>query len=571
MLKQISKIKLVLLKFLEEELITVVAVGLTMLSVWFVHAATQTTDLSFTILDVGTLTVTDPDGGEDWQVGSSQHITWTSTGSVASIKIELQRTVGGDWETLTSSTPNDGDYPWTTTAPSTATALVKITSTTVPSITDMSDAVFTISPSTITVASPNGGEDWEIGSSQHITWTTTGGVNNVKIELQRSVGGDWTTLVNSTTDDEDYPWLVTDPAATTATIKISDVDDPVVYDISDAVFIISEEELLGSPGGYVPTYPMIDSISPMNFYHQDATELIVRGLGFEERAWVTLNQVTFPVQKPHTQNIISLNLLPNTLAARTYRLCVYNSSWEYDCYRHLITVTDRTEITTPPTTGGEAGETYSAILVRQFSLKPANGAPLQTGQKLTGQLPGLTLNPREEATLWAEFKNTGTAAWYQDGPNPVRLGTDNKRDRSSAFYHSSWFKYNRPVLVNKVVKPGEIGRFEFTIKAPWTAKTYTEYFRPVAEWKTWMNGQSQVNWVITVKKVSLWNLIKRSLAPKVISAPSPTTPKSAVPSTGGTIETSFTPGPTLMFSDRIEQIYQNTIKLFNGFLTRIRK
>lgn len=450
MFKQISKIKFYLLRLLEKELLTVLAICVVALGGWLVRADTDTTLLSFVITDGGTITVTAPNGAENWQVDSPQNITWTTTGSIANVKIELQRTTGGSWEELTASTTNDGDFPWVTTSPTSTTATVRISSVTVPAITDSSDAVFIISAA---------------------------------------------------------------PA--------------------------------GSSGGYVPTYPMIDSVNPMSFYYDVGTELIIRGLGFEDRAWATLNQVVFPVQKPHDQNLMTMNLLPNTLTQGTYRLCVYNTFWQYDCYRNLITVTDKTKVT-PPTTGG-VGEEYSATLVGQ-SLNP-------------------TLKPRETATVWVEYQNTGTATWYQDGKNPVRLGTDNKRDRKSGFYHPSWIKYNRPILVNRIVKSGEIGRFEFIIQAPWTGKTYTEYFKPVAEYKTWIDGKSQVKWVITVQKQSFWDTFKKTVIQPIIKP----VPKPTIPSTGGKIDQPFQPGDMLMFSDRIEQIYQGAVKLFNNIFTKLRK
>ncbi|MFA5967300.1 MAG: hypothetical protein WC805_02180 [Patescibacteria group bacterium] len=449
MLQQISKIKIFIWELLEKELIAVLAICFVSLSMWLVNAASDTTDMSFVILDAGTLTVADPNGGENWQVDSSQHIIWTSTGSVSNVKIELQRTVAGAWETLTASTTNDGDYPWLVTEPATTTATVRISSVTVPAITDSSDAVFTVS------AVP-------AGSS--------------------------------------------------------------------------------SPGGYLPTYPMIDSVSPMSFYYGSATELVIRGLGFENQAWVTLNQIVFPVEKPHTRDLMTLNLLPNTLAVGTYRLCAYNALIQSDCYSHLITVTDKTQIT-PPTTGG-VNEEYIADLVNQS--------------------PALTLKYKETAVLWVEFKNTGTATWYQDGENPVRLGTDAKRDRRSSFYHSSWLKYNRPVLVNRVVKPGEIGRFEFTIQAPWTAKIYTEAFRPVAEWKTWMKGNNQVEWTLTVKKQSFWQ--------KIFSKPTtPVVIKPTVPSTGGKVELPFQPKEALLFTDNIERIYQKVTQTLTSIFSKLRQ
>lgn len=445
--KQISKIKTIVLSILEKDLVTVLALGVVMLGVWFTHAATNTTNLGITILDAGTITITAPNGAENWQVDSTQHITWTTTGSIANVKIELQRETGGSWETLISSTTNDGDYPWLVTTPASTTATVRITSVNVPTITDSSDAVFTIS--------------------------------------------------------------------------------------------IAPEAPSGGTGGYLPTYPAIDSISPMSFYYDTATELTIRGLGFQNWAWVTLNQITYPIQQSHSRNLILMEIQPNTLSVGAYRVCVYNSDKEFDCYMHLINVVASKSAVLPPTTGG--GELiYSADLVRQS--------------------PNITLQPRETATVWVEYRNTGTATWYQGGDNPVRLGTNNKRDRRSVFYDTSWIKNNRPVLVNKVVLPGEIGRFEFTIKAPWRDGNYVEYFAPVAEWKTWISEQVQVKYIFTVKTLKRnWLGIPVIVKPVVPLAPT----------TGGKVELPFQPNNTLFFSDTIEKVYQWTVKtitnLFAGF------
>lgn len=430
---------------------TVLAISFILMGVFFVKADTATTNLSFVILDDGTLTVTAPNGAEDWEVNSLPDITWTSTGSIASVKIELQRTVGGSWETIIASTLNDGIYSsWSVTSPTTTTATIRISSVTVPAITDSSDAVFTIS------AAP---------------------------------------------------------------------------------------ETAGSSGGYVPTYPDIWSVTPLMFPYTADVDLIIRGTGFETQAKVTLNQVIFPSQQPHNSTWMLVKLVSKTLAIGTYRLCVANADNRYDCFSHLITVTDIIKVA-PPTTGG-AEETYLAELVRQSSVN-------------------LTIKPRTTAVIWAEFKNTGTATWYQDMPNPVRLGTDSKRDRRTGFYCSSWIKYNRPALVHKAVKPGEIGRFEFTIQAPWTAKTYTEYFRPVAEWKTWMGGKSQVKWVITVEKQSFWKtLLQKPTIPTVV--------KPSVPSTGGTITVPFQPKNTLLFTDNIEKIYQKVTQTVFSFFSSLLK
>jgi len=87
-------------------------------------------------------------------------------------------------------------------------------------------------------------------------------------------------------------------------------------------------------------------------------------------------------------------------------------------------------------------------------------------------------------------RNTGNTIWQKDGAHPVRLGTSSPVDRTSDFYDSSWLSPSRPATLAEVsVAPGEIGTFEFWMKAPIKANgtSLKEYFRPVAEGQAWMN------------------------------------------------------------------------------------
>jgi hypothetical protein len=59
-----------------------------------------------------TITVTSPKGGENWKTGSTHTITWTSTGSVGNVKIQLLKG-GSPVLTISSSTANDGARAWT--------------------------------------------------------------------------------------------------------------------------------------------------------------------------------------------------------------------------------------------------------------------------------------------------------------------------------------------------------------------------------------------------------------------------------------------------------------------------
>lgn len=118
---------------------------------------------------------------------------------------------------------------------------------------------------------------------------------------------------------------------------------------------------------------------------------------------------------------------------------------------------------------------------------------------LVQQYEGPTLAPGEEATLWVELRNDGNTAWLPTGDNAVKLGTAQPIDRASSFYAPSWLSANRVAVTDKIVNPGEVGRFTFLIRAPDKITKYTEYFRPVVEDIAWMPDIG-IKWEITVNE-----------------------------------------------------------------------
>ncbi len=99
--------------------------------------------------------------------------------------------------------------------------------------------------------------------------------------------------------------------------------------------------------------------------------------------------------------------------------------------------------------------------------------------------------PNGTAKVTFSARNNGSATWYQEGQYPIHLATYDPADRESYFvYVSNWLAYNRPArLDQEMVKPGEIGTFTFSIKAPdWVnpGSKYVEKFWLVAENMTWL-------------------------------------------------------------------------------------
>ncbi len=136
-----------LLQWLERELCAVLAIGIVGLgSLWAQAGTSGALTLSVTVLPPGgeVISVSSPNGGESWTIGTSQNITWTVTLTITDVKIELQRSVGGSWETITASTANDGTYSWTATGSVTTTASIRVSKVGDPSINDVSDTVFSL-------------------------------------------------------------------------------------------------------------------------------------------------------------------------------------------------------------------------------------------------------------------------------------------------------------------------------------------------------------------------------------------------------------------------------------------
>jgi parallel beta-helix repeat protein len=90
---------------------------------------------------------------------------------------------------------------------------------------------------------PNGGEIVAHGSTFPIRWRASGFVGNVLLEVSSTgPSGPFSVLAASEPNDGAFDWLVvpaTFPASPTYFLRISSVDQPAVFDISDAAFQVT--------------------------------------------------------------------------------------------------------------------------------------------------------------------------------------------------------------------------------------------------------------------------------------------------------------------------------------------
>jgi|GEM_PF-1585750 len=95
----------------------------------------------------------------------------------------------------------------------------------------------------ITVTAPNGGESWDAGTTQDITWTTTvgdGAITGVDLEYSTDGGSTYSTIVTGTADDGIYSWTVPDEHSSQCLVRATVHDDNGMTgsDVSDGSFDI---------------------------------------------------------------------------------------------------------------------------------------------------------------------------------------------------------------------------------------------------------------------------------------------------------------------------------------------
>jgi hypothetical protein len=203
----------------------------------------DTSDAIFTILPIPYVTVTSPNGGENWNVGRTYDITWTSEGTSDFLFIDYSIDNGVNWLEVTSYVhPDSGFHSWITPNTPSTNCLVRIgdSASIDQSPADTSDAVFEISTANITITNPNGGETWYIDSTYDITWTTNLTVyEGVRIEYSTDNGANWSEIITGKPADTlAYAWTIPNTPSDSCLVRITDTTGSP-SDTSDTIFTIT--------------------------------------------------------------------------------------------------------------------------------------------------------------------------------------------------------------------------------------------------------------------------------------------------------------------------------------------
>jgi len=184
------------------------------------------------------ITVTSPNGGENIQRGENFEIIWQDDLS-ENVIIELFKNESY-LSTVSGSTESDGSYLWAVPAGLEVDDdyKIKITSTILSSVNDMSDSDFSVFTGAVELTFPNGGELLDKGKEYTITWNDDI-YDNVRIELFKG-GTLHSNIIYNTESDGSYEWFV--PTSLLQDddykVKIVSVANDETFDISNNDFFI---------------------------------------------------------------------------------------------------------------------------------------------------------------------------------------------------------------------------------------------------------------------------------------------------------------------------------------------
>ena len=140
----------------------------------------------------------------------------------------------------------------------------------------------------ITVVNPNGGEYWQQGSTNNITWTYANFSGNVKIELLTDKKNREILAASVPVSDESWTWNIPSDQTTgnNYIIKISDTDDEEPSDESDDTFSIIEPvdvpALVITEIMYNPPESGTDSLEFIEIYNNDSDQVNLQGIYFSD-------------------------------------------------------------------------------------------------------------------------------------------------------------------------------------------------------------------------------------------------------------------------------------------------
>ncbi len=200
--------------------------------------------------------VTYPNGGETLNGATYVTLNWTGYLNTNSVKLEYSINNGSSWSVIDSNIYHSNGsynyYSWFVSNVNSSNCRIRVSQMSNPSVFDESNNVFTINANSanITILQPNGGEILNGGLNYSIQWNASFVSNYFKVQFSNNNGNSWVTLANSISNSGYFNWMVPNQTMSNCLIKITDLTDTTIFDVSDATFSTTQ------------TSPFINNVVP---------------------------------------------------------------------------------------------------------------------------------------------------------------------------------------------------------------------------------------------------------------------------------------------------------------------
>lgn len=207
---------------------------------------------SFTIAPVPpAVSLLSPNGGENWEVGFSKNITWTST-NVANVDLDYSVNGGSTWLPIAAGvSAGSGSYAWTVpnNVSNTCKVRIKDSGSAAQDISNSNFTIFTPIPF-LGLFSPIGFEEWAINSSHLIGWVAQY-VDTINIEYSMNGGNTWNTIANNVpTSVGTYLWNLPSTTSNNCFVRIYKTGNTAIADTNGVAFSITNPSfVLLTPNG----------------------------------------------------------------------------------------------------------------------------------------------------------------------------------------------------------------------------------------------------------------------------------------------------------------------------------
>ena len=202
------------------------------------------------------LELTSPNGWEHWTLGTTKAITWNAINYTGTVRLVLFKN-GVRFGNIVANIPaSAGSYAWTVgqtydsgMAPEGSDYRLYLRSTD-GTLVDPSDyRLGLIEPAQLELTAPNGGESWELGTTQNITWNVNGYVGTVRLTLYNKAAKIGQIAGSLPADQGSYLWTVGANANGTAAAGINysirlQAGDSSQDDFSDGPLTLIENDAL---------------------------------------------------------------------------------------------------------------------------------------------------------------------------------------------------------------------------------------------------------------------------------------------------------------------------------------